>query len=89
MKRKRRARPPMKSAIVKRPVRIHGRKTSVTLEDGFWGALKEIAASQNTRISDLIFKIDNSRSNLNLSSACRLFDLDHYRQQASTRLDRR
>jgi len=34
-----------KSPIVKRSVKINGRKTSVCLEDAFWTALKEIAAS--------------------------------------------
>jgi Ribbon-helix-helix domain len=33
----------MKSGIVKRSVNIIGRKTSVSLEDGFWNALKQIA----------------------------------------------
>jgi len=71
------------SPIVKRSVSIGGRKTSVALEDGFWNALKEITAAQETSASQLILKIDRSREGNNLSSAIRLFVLDYYRPAAS------
>ena len=74
-----------KSPIVKRSVKINGRKTSVSLEDAFWTALKEIAAHRNTSIEKLAFKVDREREHSNLSSAIRLFVLDHYFQQAATR----
>jgi predicted DNA-binding ribbon-helix-helix protein len=35
---------------LKRPIILDGRKTSFTLEDGFWNALKEIAAAQETSV---------------------------------------
>ena len=35
----------MKSPVVKRSIVIAGHKTSVSLEDAFWDALKEIAAA--------------------------------------------
>ena len=72
----------MKSQVVKRSIVIAGHKTSVSLEDAFWRGLKEIAAMRNIPLSDLVSTIDNERQHGNLSSAIRLFVLDHYRTQA-------
>jgi predicted DNA-binding ribbon-helix-helix protein len=69
----------MKSPVVKRSIVIAGHKTSVSLEDDFWDALKEIAARRKATLSDLVASIDASRSQGNLSSAIRLFVLDHFR----------
>lgn len=69
----------MKSPVVKRSIVIAGHKTSVSLEDAFWEALKEIAASRDATLSELVANIDASRSQGNLSSAIRLFVLDHFR----------
>lgn len=72
----------MKSPVVKRSIVIAGHKTSVSLEDAFWDALKEIASGRRLTLSDLVATIDSSRSQGNLSSAIRLFVLDHYREHA-------
>lgn len=72
----------MKSPVVKRSIVIAGHKTSVSLEDDFWEALKEIAARRNLTLSDLVASIDASRSQGNLSSAIRLFVLDYFRSHA-------
>ena len=72
----------MKSSIVKRSVIVGRHKTSVSLEDAFWRGLKEIAASRRVRLSDLVAGINTERENGNLSSAIRLFVLNHY--QAGT-----
>jgi predicted DNA-binding ribbon-helix-helix protein len=72
----------MKSAIVKRSIVIAGHKTSVSLEQEFWKALKEIAAGRNMNISDLVAAIDTERKHANLSSAIRLYVLDHYRARS-------
>jgi len=37
----------MKSSVVKRSIRIAGHKTSISLEDDFWRALKEIAGERH------------------------------------------
>ena len=71
----------MKSPVVKRSIVIAGHKTSVSLEDAFWKGLKEIANSRQMTLSDLVATIDTDRHNGNLSSAIRLFVLDHYRMQ--------
>jgi predicted DNA-binding ribbon-helix-helix protein len=72
----------MKSPVVKRSIVIAGHKTSVSLEDAFWKGLKEIASGRNMTLSDLVASIDGGRRQGNLSSAIRLFVLDHYRAQA-------
>lgn len=69
----------MKSPVVKRSIVIAGHKTSVSLEDAFWDALKEIASRRKATLSDLVASIDSSRTQGNLSSAIRLFVLDHFR----------
>jgi predicted DNA-binding ribbon-helix-helix protein len=69
----------LKSPILKRAVDIGFRKSSVSLEDSYWSALKEIAAAQNVSVSRLVTKIDSTRQYANLSSAIRLFILDYYR----------
>ena len=69
----------MKSPVVKRSIVIAGHKTSVSLEDAFWKGLKEIAGSRHTTLSDIVLTIDTERQHGNLSSAIRLFVLDHYR----------
>ena len=72
----------MKSPVVKRSIVIAGHKTSVSLEDAFWGGLKDIAAARNMTLSELVAAVDTDRRQGNLSSAIRLFVLDHYRALA-------
>ena len=72
----------MKSSIVKRSIVLAGHKTSVSLEEPFYQALKDIAASRRVPLRDLIARIDTDREHGNLSSAIRLFVLNHY--QAGT-----
>ena len=79
----------MKSAVVKRSmvakrsIVVAGHKTSVSLEDAFWNALKEIARKRHMTLSELVAEIDAQRQLGNLSSALRLFVLDFYRTQLS------
>ena len=76
----------MKSTIVKRSIVISGHKTSVSLEDPFWTALREIAIERNFTLSGLVARIDTGRQHANLSSAIRLFVLDFYRDQGRMRM---
>lgn len=71
-------------AVVKRSVVVDGHKTSVSLEDAFWIALKDIAARRGITLSTQIASIDNQRKTNNLSSAIRLFVLEHFRVRASS-----
>ena len=72
----------MKSPVVKRSIVIAGHKTSVSLEDAFWKGLKDIAIGRHVTLSDLVASIDSERRHGNLSSAIRLFVLDHYQAGA-------
>jgi predicted DNA-binding ribbon-helix-helix protein len=71
----------MKSQVAKRSVVVAGHKTSVSLEDAFWNAMKDIASQRDIALSDLITEIDSKRQHGNLSSAIRLFVLGFYRDQ--------
>jgi predicted DNA-binding ribbon-helix-helix protein len=73
----------MKSPVVKRSIVIAAHKTSVSLEDAFWNALKEIAITQGMTLSNLVTSIDVDRGQGNLSSCLRLFVLDFYRNRNS------
>ncbi len=78
-----------RSQVVKRSIVIAGRKTSMSLEDAFWSALKEIAATRKIfAFSDLVSAINNERKYVNLSSAIRLFVLDHYRRLAELKREK-
>jgi predicted DNA-binding ribbon-helix-helix protein len=73
----------MKSSVIKHSVVLAGHKTSVSLEDAFWRGLKDIAMNRRMTVKDLINSVDLDREEGNLSSALRLFVLDHYQAQAA------
>jgi predicted DNA-binding ribbon-helix-helix protein len=73
----------MKSQVIKRSIVIAGHKTSVSLEEPFWRSLKDIARERGATLSELVATIDSGRRHGNLSSAIRLFVLDHYRAGAN------
>jgi predicted DNA-binding ribbon-helix-helix protein len=75
----------MKSLVLKRSIVVDGHKTSVSLEDEFWKALKEIAGGRNMKLTELVAGIDAERQHGNLSSAIRLFVLSTYQGQISER----
>ena len=68
--------------IVKRSIVVAGHKTSVSLEDAFWHALKDIARERGQSLRSLVAAIDAGREGGNLSSAVRLHVLDHYRRKS-------
>ena len=55
-----------KSPVVKRSVKIGGHGTSVSLEDQFWEALKEIAKERGATMQDLVRSIKADRREGNL-----------------------
>ena len=73
----------MKSENIKRSVTVHGHKSSVSLEDTFWSGLREIARTQGCSVAKLIAEIDKGRQVGNLSSAIRIFVLEHFRAKAN------
>jgi predicted DNA-binding ribbon-helix-helix protein len=74
----------MKSPVVKRSVVVNGHKSSVSLEEGFWSGMKEIANGRNMTLSDLVSEIDKNRQQGNLSSALRLYVLEFYQKRSAT-----
>ncbi len=65
----------MSEAVKKRSVEIAGHRTSLSLEQAFWRALKRIAARDGVSINRLIERIDRERAG-NLSSAVRVYVLE-------------
>ena len=73
----------MKSPVVKRSIVVGGHKTSVSLEEAFWTGMKEISGERIVTLSELVGEIDTNRQQGNLSSAIRLFVLDHFKGRAA------
>jgi predicted DNA-binding ribbon-helix-helix protein len=71
----------MKSLVVKRSIVIGGHKTSVSLEEPFWKAFREIAHKRDMSLCELATAIDSDRQHGNLSSAIRQFVLGYYLDQ--------
>ncbi len=71
----------MKSSVIKRSIVLDGHKTSVSLEEAFWTDLKGIAHFQRVTLSKLVAGIDANRKQSNLSSAIRLFVLEHFQNK--------
>jgi len=72
----------IQSTVLKRSVVINRHKTSISIEDVFWASLKEIARTRGITLSELIATVDAGRlTGANLSSAIRVFILDHYRKR--------
>ena len=63
--------------IRKHSVSIRGHRTSITLEDAFMDALRQMATERQLALAALIAEIDAGRSEtINLSSAIRVHVLD-------------
>ena len=70
----------MSGRPVKRSLTLKGHRTSVSLEDEFWQAFRDIAAESGRPVNELAAKIDADRgTERGLASAIRVFVLDHYR----------
>ena len=68
------------SAPRKRSLTLKGHRTSVSLEDEFWAAFRDIAAERDQPINVLAAEIDAARPlETGLASAIRLFVLARYR----------
>ena len=73
----------MSGRPVKRSLTLRGHRTSVSLENEFWEAFRQIARKQGKPINLLASEIDESRTaDTGLASAIRLFVLAHYRTKA-------
>lgn len=66
----------MSARPVKRSLTLRGHRTSVSLEDAFWQAFREIAEAKGRAINDLAAEIDTERgTESGLASAIRVYVL--------------
>jgi predicted DNA-binding ribbon-helix-helix protein len=63
------------TAIAKHSLTIAGHRTSISLEQAFWDALRALAQARRQSLATLIGEIDATRGSANLSSAIRVFVL--------------
>ncbi|TQS72871.1 ribbon-helix-helix domain-containing protein [Rhodobacteraceae bacterium] len=67
----------------KHSLTLGGHRTSVTLEDEFWLAFREIALHHDKGLNQLASEIDVARGvETGLATAIRLYVLNHYREAA-------
>lgn len=72
----------MSSRPVKRSLTLRGHRTSVSLEDAFWQAFRDIAEAEAKPINVLAAEIDATRDlDTGLATAIRLYILRHYRNR--------
>ncbi|MBO9413299.1 MULTISPECIES: ribbon-helix-helix domain-containing protein [unclassified Ruegeria] len=70
----------MSGRPVKRSLTLKGHRTSVSLEDEFWQAFRDIAKIKDMSINALAAEIDVSRDpEIGLASAIRVYILNWYR----------
>jgi len=63
-------------ALAKRSLTLEGHRTSLALEPAFWAVLQTEAATRGLSLPGLIARIDASRGERPLASACRLAALE-------------
>ncbi|MDH3579685.1 MAG: ribbon-helix-helix domain-containing protein [Hyphomicrobiales bacterium] len=72
----------MSSPVRKRSLTVAGHRTSISLEDPFWSALRDVARDNRQSVATLVAEIDKARGQTGLSSAIRSFLLEHYREKS-------
>ncbi|MDC1303156.1 ribbon-helix-helix domain-containing protein [Pelagibacterales bacterium] len=65
----------------KHTVKVNGHDTSVFIEEEFWLELKHISKLNKKSISVLISDVDKNKKTQNLSSAIRLYILNHLKNK--------
>ena len=58
-------------------MKVNGHDTSVFIEQEFWIELKNISKLQKKSISRIVSNVDKNKKTQNLSSAIRLYVLNH------------
>lgn len=61
---------------------LSGHRTSISLEAAFWDALRNAAKAEGMSLAALVGRIDRARGGAGLSSAIRVWVLDHVRRNA-------
>jgi predicted DNA-binding ribbon-helix-helix protein len=65
----------MSGALRKRSLNLAGHATSLALEPEFWAVLDAAAAREGASLAVLVGRIDESRGDRGLASACRVWAL--------------
>ena len=71
----------MSTRPVKHSLTLRGHRTSVSLEPEFWHEFRRIADERGKTINGLAIEIDESRGDVGLASAIRVFILKTLRDQ--------
>ena len=72
----------MSGRPVKHSLTLRGHRTSVSLEDAFWRAFRELAARQGKPVNVLAAEIDEAREvGTGLASAIRVWVLDQVQRR--------
>ncbi len=61
---------------------LAGHRTSVSMEEPFWEALKDISKHKNQSITAIVSLIDRNREDLPLSSAIRIYVLEYFKEKS-------
>lgn len=64
---------------VKHSLTLRGHRTSVSLEEAFWAAFRDIATARGQTLNALAAEIDAGRGDVGLASAIRVFVLAAFR----------
>ncbi len=74
------------SKLLSRNIRIHGRRTSIRLDDRMWYALNEISATENCSVHEICSAVyDHKDDDNSMSAAIRIFLMNYYRIQAKNK----
>lgn len=69
-----------RTALQSRNVRIHGRRTSVRLEQEMWSALNEISALEHCTVHEICGAVnDRKGEGMSFTAALRVFLMEYYR----------
>ncbi len=71
----------MTNPVQKYSLTIKRHRTSISLEEPFYEALLDVAREQGKTLPELIGEIDQQKRQSGLSSAIRIYLLNHYRQK--------
>lgn len=64
----------------KHSLTLHGHRTSVSLEAEFWAEFRTLAHARAQTLNELAVQIDETRGDVGLASAIRVFVLNALRQ---------
>ena len=67
--------------LIKKSITIKKHRTSLSLEKEFWDEIVALSKQNNTTPDRLISDIDQKKTTSNLSSAIRLYVLNHLKNQ--------